>query len=449
MNNYEFYDLLFENLNLYLIMMGLVFFAYYLLFKKTITSIIDPLFLPVVYSAIGTVTVLLLFFTKTINGTALSGYCFTQAAYYAGFFLLNRRFKNQVDSIVPEISSSFIRQIKLAFIYFSIILISIQLLVYAQRGIPLFQFSRLDTYTGGTGFGVYSRFIDVSNIAVIYLYFVLFFYKKSVCFKWIYHFMLFITLIFLFLSGSKTALLIIPYVLFTFLRLHKNNSVVMNHPFTLNLNRRILYVSVVALVLVLIVIQIQSTITEAELNPFLGLVLRLVHSGDTFWYAYPWNMYAKIDGSSPFLALFNDTLGFFRIYDWTELPESLGFTLIKLQHTLEGNYGPNARQNIFGIVYFGYYGSIVFAFILGLILYFIRNILQRFCTSNIFSGIFFTILFLNAASLEIDPVLTLAYFNNALIIYPLLIGFFLIIHSVFEWVKTNSFQTGLYPVEAK
>ncbi|HEX8462763.1 MAG TPA: O-antigen polymerase, partial [Segetibacter sp.] len=400
MNNYEFYDLLLANLNLYLLLTVIIFGVYYLLFRKKISTIIDPLFLPVLYSAIGTVTVLLLFVTKHITTTAFTSYCCTQVAYYAGFFLLGKHQRKNEEYTISEISPAFIRQIKLAFAYFSVILVFFQLLVYAQKGIPLFQFSRLDTYTGGSGFGIYSRFIEVSTIAVIYLYLVLFFNNKSNQFRWTYHLMLFVTLIFLFLSGSKSALLIIPYVLFAFLRLHQNSLTVMKHPFTIHLKKRIFYVAVLAIALVLIVIKVQGVITDGLSNPLVALVLRFVHSGDTFWYAYPWNMYAKIEDSRPFLALFNDFLGFFRIYNWTALPESLGFTLIKLQHSLDGNYGPNARQNVFGLVYFGYYGSIIFSFILGIIFHFIRNVLQRFCNSNFLTGIFFSILFINAASLE-------------------------------------------------
>ncbi len=436
MNNYEFYDLLFENINLYFLLTFFVFLTYFFIFKRVVTTIIDPLLLPLIYSAIGTTTVLLLFLNNTITNICFTSYCFTQLAFFAGFFTLSRK-TVQPEYTVSDISPSFVRQIKLAFVYFSIILILTQLFVYAQRGIPLFQFSRLDTFVGGSGFGVYSRFIDISNIAIIYLYFVLFFYKKSLYFTWFYHLVLLLVLLFLFLSGSKTALLVIPYVLFTFLRLHKNNQLIMQNSFVLNLRKRMIYILSFATVLVLIVIKVQSDITDSLANPFIGLLLRLVHSGDTFWYAYPWNMYAKIDGSHPFLALFNDTMGFFRIYNWSDLPESLGFVLIKLQHTLDGNYGPNARQNVFGLVYFKFYGSIIFSFLLGLGLSFIRNVLPRFCNKNFIVGIFFTILFINAPSLEVDPVLALAYFNNAFLIYPLLILVFLVIYSMLEWVKPS------------
>lgn len=437
MNNYEFYDVLFENMNLYIMLLIGAFIVYFLVFRKTVKSIIDPLLLPLVYTAIGSVTVLLLFITGNMSAYAFISYWLTQVAFYGAFFLLNRRWGTREKYAVTELSPQFVRQTKLAFIYFSAILVFVQLLVYAQRGIPLLQYSRLDTFVGGSGFGIYSRFIDVSNIAVIYLYFVLFFYRKSIYFTWFYHFMLFLVLIFLFLSGSKTALLVIPFVLFAFLRLHQDNTTIMQHPFTLKLRKRLMYIFAGALALVFVTIKVQSDVTDVLENPFLGLVLRLVHSGDTFWYAYPWNGYAKIDSSKPLLALFNDFFGFFRIYDWSQMPESLGFALFRLQHGFVAGFGPNPRHNVFGLVYFGYYGSVVFSFILGLVFSFIRNVLQTFSASNFVSAIFFVILFINAHMLEADPVLTLAYFNNAFFIYPLLIGLFLVIYTMLERVRAN------------
>ena len=175
------------------------------------------------------------------------------------------------------------------------------------------------------------------------------------------------------------------------------------------------------------IIFIQSNpndLDENTLNPILALSLRFIHSGDVYWYAYPNHVYLLVNGERWFTALFTDTLGLLRVIDWEQLPEAIGITLKNIHHPSDILQGPNARHNVFGLVYFGFYGSILFSFILGALLGFIRNILPYLLSNNFFGGGLFTYLMCRGAAIDTDPMLTITYFNNLIFIFPsLFIGY--------------------------
>lgn len=433
MNNYEFYEVLLNNISLYIFLMLFFIAGYIFIYRKIITNLINPIFLPVVYSAIGTATVFTLFFSGNMNSYLFSNFCLTQLAYLIGVFSLGyvTTVKSFADYSLQERFNINIDKVlfgKIALHVFVLIMVLVHLIIYKTKGIPLFQVSRLEVFADGSGFGLYSRFSDVSIVAVIYLYFCFYFYNIS--FKFYYHFFIVLAFLFLLLSGSKTALLTIPFILFCFLLLHKSSDEVKHHYLIKNLKRIILITFGLAIAFVILVISIQSATLENDDLAAFSLLLRFIHSGDTFWYSYPNNIILKCQNPHGLLALFNDFLGFTRIYKWEELPPNLGLQLIRYHHTGDGIFGPNARHNVFGIAYFGYYGSIVFSLIIGLVVSFAIHVLPSIFRFTFIPGIFFCIAFMSLISLELDPMLAMTSFDNALIIFPICLIFIFSIYAV-------------------
>lgn len=439
MNNYEFYEVLLNNINLYVFLMLLFITGYIFIYRKIIVNLINPIFLPVVYSAIGSATVFTLFFSGNMSSYLFNSFCFTQLAYLTGVFSLRyltigkplalNRLQERFDFSIDKILLG-----KIALYVFVLIMVVVHLIIYKTKGIPLFQVSRLEVFADGSGFGLYSRFSDVSIVAVIYLYFCFYFYKVG--FKSHYHLFILLAFLFLLLSGSKTALLTIPFILFCFLLLHNSSEEVKNHYLIKNLKSIILITFGLAIAFVTLVITIQSNTLENDDLAAFSLLLRFVHSGDTFWYSYPNSVILKYQNSHGLQALFNDFLGFTRIYKWDELPPNLGLQLIRYHHTGDGIFGPNARHNVFGIAYFGFYGSIFFSFLIGMVVSFAIHILPLIFKFAFISGIFFCIAFMSLISLELDPMLAMTSFDNALIIFPICLILIFCIYTIIVFGAT-------------
>ena len=120
----------------------------------------------------------------------------------------------------------------------------------------------------------------------------------------------------------------------------------------------------------------------------------------------------------------------FRIYRWEDLPPAIGITLKTMHHPSKVPEGPNARHNVFGLVYFGFWGSILFSFLLGCIISFTRNMLPLILKDNLVAGVIFAYLVIKMSGLDSDPMLVLTYVNNLLFVLPILLLFVLLISSL-------------------
>jgi hypothetical protein len=187
-------------------------------------------------------------------------------------------------------------------------------------------------------------------------------------------------------------------------------------------NIKVILISSLAIVSVIITIQTNLNVENENdrLNPLISLIIRFIHSGDVYWYAYPNNVYLSIKNDHWFASLFTDTLGFLRLVEWKDLPEAIGITFKNIHHPSDIPQGPNARHNVFGLIYYGFYGSILFSYILGLVLGFVRNMLPYLLNGNTLGGFIFTYLMIKISSIDSDPMLALTYITNLVFIFPIL-----------------------------
>ena len=140
-----------------------------------------------------------------------------------------------------------------------------------------------------------------------------------------------------------------------------------------------------------------------------------------------------IEPASGFNAVFADILGMFRLVEWDKLPSPFGMTLYKYHYpSIEIVSGANARHNIYGLFYFGYFGSILFSFSLGLTFSFFRNFLFRKLKHNTLFGLFYTLLYFGVLTLESDINLALFFLNSYLIGFVIIFVFAIMLFLIYK-----------------
>ncbi len=422
MNNFEFFSDLLLNFNLFIELLFCSILIHYVLFRRIIQSILDPYLLAVFASVFSFTDVVFMYSLNKVQNELLIHFLITQTTFFLGLVFFRRR-KVKIHSKLRNRDSDFTNSNRLFFYFFTFTYLVSQGIIYLTKGIPILMASRLETFSEGTGEGVLGRITEVTSIIAIYSFFLI--NKNGVelrrkIFNYLLLILIFITFV---LSGSKSSFLLIAHVFWCFNYLMQQRGIETGFEVFVKKNRKKIVLFSIALISLIVTIQSKnenSDVSSGEINPLLEISLRFVYSGDIYWYAYPNKTYEIITRENSFMALFSDFLGLFRIYNWDKLPEVIGLTLKKYHHPSEIITGSNARHNIFGLVYFGYYGSILFSFCLGTIISFIRNRLPNLLSSSLINGAICTYLIIKISGFDTDPQLTLTYLNNLLFIFPVL-----------------------------
>lgn len=402
-----------------LILIGIV---NYFLFRKYIHSILDPLFLSIFLTTFAQAVVLFLYFTGNISNVIFLSFCLTEVFFLLGLFTFqsvnpDQLIKNQKQKETKIKDEQLFTE--LFFVISSLVFIASQLYVYKTKGIPLLMASRLEVYSEGSGFGILSRILSVAGTINLFLVFHFLYNIKRTRIKAYFNFVLLFTIVSLLLGGSKSAFLNVVFVFFTFnlfnLKYNKRN-------FFSYLKKYQYKLILVGTIFALLTIMVQSRKEKGALNPVLALSYRFIDTGGIYWFSYPNDKYQIVDDSKPLQVLFTDFLGFFRIVDWNDMPQNAGLVLIRHHHPEVAKHvtGPNMRHNVFGLIYFGFWGSIIFSFLIGLTVSFIRNYLFKILPNNFLGGLIFTLLYLNGLTLATDPLVVLSFINNVVFVFPVL-----------------------------
>jgi oligosaccharide repeat unit polymerase len=364
-------------------------------------------------------------------------YFLTQVGFILGFYTFKKRKEslNEVDNKIKK--SNITSKNLIAFYFFSFIYLFFQGIIYVTKGIPIFMVSRLETFSDGGGSGILGRITEVSSIFSLYAFFLVIKVDKFRISEFPKYTMIGLIFLTFMLSGSKSSFLTVFYVFWCYIIFTQIKGG--NYQIYLSvLNKHIKSIIAVSVVLACLVIYIQSKNFADEAdndltkNPLVDIAFRFVYSGDIYWFSYPNNVYLSIPSNRGFTALFTDILGLFRIYNWEDLPEVIGLTMKRYHHPSDVITGSNARHNVFGLIYYGFFGSILFSYVLGLFLSFIRNKLPNYLSNTFFGGGVFTYLMIKIAGIDTDPVLTMTNFDNLFFIFPIM---FLIYLLLIEFLK--------------
>lgn len=413
---------------------------YYFTYRNVFLSLLDPLNFNLFFSFLASTVVFFLFFINEINWYYFSSYCLTQVSFTVGFFCF-KPINIKKILITPPKQIIFQHEtwfLEMMFIISSFIHIISQLYIYTAVGIPLLMESYLDTYSGGGGIGLFSRLITGCTMISWFLLIHFFINKLGKNIKvyiWIYTIL---SLLFFILSGSKGTFLTIGLILFIYTLINgRFNKKIQEISKKIEKFSLKLFSFVCIMVLVIILFK-----RSDDVNPFVSLGIRLIHSGDAYFYGYPNGVVANLDPGNGFYAIFSDLLGTLRVVSWDKLPQSFGMLLYRYHYpAAEIMSGANARHNIFGLFYFGFAGAIFFSFILGFIVSFCRNYLFRHISNNTFFGLIYTFLYFSTVTFEADIGLALfmldSYFIAFFIVFIITVFLLFLYRTKFNKLSTR------------
>lgn len=402
MNKYEFDLHLISNLEIEILYIFISAIVVFIFLRKHIYSIFDPLFFGMVMGICAYSTVLYLYHFNLISNYYFYSFVLTQILFFVGFVLNKPITKNDFlnnDRIVVNVGVS---PAFFIYIFSSILFIITQLIVYYVSGIPLLLESRLEVFSGGSGYGFLNRIIYVTSIiSVCFATYRILIVKNKIINHLYDYSIIFFSLLVAVLSGSKAGILLIIFVMFIILLFSKK--LIYNSDAIKKFNKISIIFIIISFPIAFFTLYVQSgfeNITEI----LISLALRFIHSGDIFFMSLPGNTLEYLNtNDNGFMALFRSILGALRLVEWDELPTNLGLQVFWFHYNTDLISGPNARHNIFGLFYFGFFGSLVFSFLVGFIFGFVRNNLYRKLNPSESNMILYTLLVMSISYIEQDP----------------------------------------------
>ncbi len=377
--SYSDFELLFASAPaLYAMVLSICALAYFLILRKRIHSIFDPLFFNMVLTTFATAVVPFMYLTHEIRGSYFVQFLVTELLFLFCLVAVPEPRATLRLSDRALTSAGHRRFLQCLYLISAVVFVTSQLGAYAVGGIPLFHDSRLDYYSAGGGFGVLGRAISISSFFCWYLLLYRFVYRwriglwpKACDFG-----VLLALLISAVLSGSKSTFVSVLFLIFYFRLIHGRTPLYpKKQDARLAKGQHItLIVASVGALLVLIATGYASGVGGA----IYALLFRVVVSGDVYFMAYPGDLWKTLNGGNALFAIFGGSMIAFRIIPSDMVPEPLGFQLFHSATGMSGMFGPNPRHNVFGLVYFGYWGSMLYSAFLGATVGTVRNVGFRF-----------------------------------------------------------------------
>lgn len=384
---YEYFsELFFGDLFFNIILVAATMLVVFFIYRRHIYSIFDPLLYFLFFSSAGYSVVFILYFSGLISQYYLVHFLITQFSLIAGFLLFSPLKLDRAVSVGQPMAFSMTLRVRTLYIVSSFLYLVSHAFLYSIKGIPLFMASRLDATTGG--FGIVLSIMMVSSVVVIIVlaYKFLIGVKFSVL-DWA---MVLFYIVFSILNGSKSVFIDSAFVIFyvAYFLTFKMKDYIFIKKFN-GISYKIIFLAAVALFLILLI--------KGE-NPINHVIFRIIMTGDIYMMSYVDNNIQFLEGSFLSLTLPYKLVNLFNL----EFFPVIGKQLLSIVYGVDINAGPNARHNIFGFVSFGYIGSVVFSFFIGLVMGFLRNRLIKLMKSNVESLIIFVLVVNNAFSLESD-----------------------------------------------
>lgn len=416
MKSFEYINYLINNMDLYILSCVIVIILYFIVYKKYVIGILDPLFISIVLSGIGFSTVIFLFLIKEIKIEYFIHYILTQTAYLTGFLFfkpINLR-TNLPKKKIKEENRGYC-----FFVMASSIIIIFQMVIFYFNGFPILHESRLNFLNGNIVFNFLERIKEMFTPGIILLsYFFMNSNKKNR--KNYSKLIIVIFVLFTILYGSKSAFFVFLQFYFLYAIFMKRNG---DETFIKKLNKNFFKLLFLAVLIALLVI----VISEKSSNPLFFLSYRFIVAGDIYYMSYPNEIIEKFVSDKSFIInLFASPLRMLGLISESDVPTSLGFDIMRYHEGYEIFKGPNPRHNVFGYVYIGFYGAIIFSFILGLLTSFFRNKVFNLMSYSPISLVIYSTFLVVGLTLEVDYHNAQSAFINGLILL-LVIGIFKII----------------------
>jgi oligosaccharide repeat unit polymerase len=446
----SFFEIAFDSPELYFAYLILSFLLYALIFRRYIYSLFDPFVVLVIGICFGTADVFIMYHKDHISTYYFGSYVFTQVFFIMGFLLIR---PIKPPSVANNATWQILKpdDIRVTILYYvsAITFVASQILSFAIAGIPILMESRLMIYREGGGVGIFGRIIAIASLITIFLLLDRQFTQKNrpLLAKLFDLFMGLFTVVAFLASGAKSALLSIVFIGFYYqfyFRHFRGYSEAVE-----KISRFQWKLFILAVIGAFAVIIIELRVNENEsISPLLAMLLRFVMSGDVYMYAYPDGALEVMAWSNPLLAMFSDVLGMLRIVPWENLPENLGSQLYQYYTTIDLIKGPNPIHNVFGLFYFGYWGSLLYSFVIGLFLSFIRNKLIFIVPKNKLGGVLLAMVTLPLLAVYGDFSLAVSNFDNVLLVGLPLIAFAVMLSQFFSIIFRKASPGGVKGLSA-
>jgi|GEM_PF-1707348 len=394
------------------------------LFRKHIVHILDPLFFYIVTQAF---TIELAFLVLD-NTSYLINFLACQVSFFIGFFLCAGKgiTKTEINNarLFPAGASIEISFIKWFAVLSTIVLLIANAVQMKLTGIVLFSdnpsATKVTSFTEGTG--IIKRLdwgmLYVSGLFLI----VMFLLRKQAKYAVLFCFILVIPA----LGGSKGALLFFVLAIsllscFGHIRNDKLFKKIRIGGFIL---------LGIAIVLAGIIIRYSNSVDSYE-GILFSFVARFLFYGDSMMFYYNKPVIDYFSGYNIinyFSDDFNSVFGLLRLTPYTE---QLGYRLVNYYFNINSNtWGPSIPFYIKGNMYFGYYGSFIYSFVIGSIIGFVRNrfykIVRQHSPALAYSLIVIYINMMIYTLAQDSPVFISVMFDTVLLSLPVIaIVFFL------------------------
>ena len=344
----------------------------FFILKKHIYSFFDPLVLIILSLSSGLVL--------AINSSIFSYVLYSIISFLIGFLLIVR--KNKSEKFDDSIKIIITRDFEFLVTLFALIFIAANSYIFATSGIPFLMENPTEAKVVGfdSGNGWIRRILFQSSFVLISLLFI-FIQKNGKCKR-----TLVMLIIFFFLSilnGSKSSLLTFISVLVFFLS-QKKYWTPLNYQIREKVKKTIPFVLIIAVLVFLLIASKESEVENQDLQYSIGF--RMMEFGDVMLYYEDEYVqkYFKTFGVIDFFRYeFNGILGVLRMDDY----------LLPLGYQMANEYwagfigsdvitGPNTLFFVRGHIFFGYFGGIIYSFIIGFLFGKLRMRLFQFNSHN-------------------------------------------------------------------
>lgn len=331
-------------------------------------------------------------------------------------------------SVSPIESFADLRLLKIfTFLFLGLFLI-ISVFIFKTAGIPLFSDNPTEAKTSSfvEGTGWIRRIIFLSGFLPVCICLLLITAKK----KLFYLLIFFIYALISVLQGSKGGLILSISIFWYFYQqenIWKENNLHLKRM----IRSKIKYLLAIT-GFIFISIVLKESVIESE-NPIFSIAFRLMEFGDVMLYYKMQDVrifFSNLNSFDFILYEFNGILGMLRLTDYYE---PLGYQMVKAYWGVSSLFddvvlGPNTVFFVRGHIFFGYVGGIIYSFIIGLFVAYLRKVIIEATVKNVFIYAFLVYTFfqipsyLKESSQAISSLFDFVFYLGPIFILSLIIN---------------------------
>lgn len=418
MDSASFLALFLDNIGIYFFLLSVVAVLFFFVTKRYVRGIIDPLFVNICFSVLANVIPVFLYFTGNIKLEQFLFFCLAETLFWSGFSCFVKKIRER-DFLIVINEGYGIALFKICIFIF----IVFNLLFFYINGFPLFNENGRFAGMGTNGIlFFFDRTIGfVSNYILIFGFYLWNQnrHRKALCL------LFFVIVTFFFLRGSKSFILSLVYAYYFYVIFVKEKEV--------HISYKVLCLIVFTPCMALFL----SGKAENFSSTLVHYGIRLIASGDIYWYSLPNNVINVVHLPNPIMNMTNMFWSPFRylfpfLFNEHDM-QFAGETILEFINNGSEDFAgaPNSRVPVLAWIYYGWCGGI-FSFLIGMCSSFLIFRLPRLIPKNIFMVPLKGVVYLSGARFLIDPYLG---FNS---LFNLFLGIMIMIFVYIVYTKSVS-----------